>query len=100
MPGSGTWAALAVGLVSGDWDDEARELAQKGVERERAGMPPTSEIDASLATRTPIKGATCSTPFAGILSASTERHDRDLIIVRGPGSPGGACDLGSIIRGW
>ena len=50
------YAAIAVGLASGDWNDEARELAEKGVERERAGSPPAAEVDAALNTSTPIKG--------------------------------------------
>ncbi len=50
------YAAIAVGLASGDWNDEARELAEKGIERERANSPPAAEIDASLNTSTQIKG--------------------------------------------
>ena len=49
-------SALAEGLTGGDWDGQARRLAEKGLECERAGRPSTAEIDAALATRTPIKG--------------------------------------------
>ena len=49
-------SALAEGLARGDWDGEARRLAEKGLECERAGRPSTTQIDAALATRTPIKG--------------------------------------------
>jgi hypothetical protein len=50
------FGALAVGLASGDWNDQARELAEKGLERERAGTPPTAQIDRALDTPTPLKG--------------------------------------------
>jgi Flp pilus assembly protein TadD len=50
------FGALAVGLASGDWDDQARDMVEKGLERERAGTPPTAEIDAAFGTRIPIKG--------------------------------------------
>jgi hypothetical protein len=50
------FGALAVGLVSGDWDDQATELALKGLERERSGTPPTDQIDATLAKLGPFKG--------------------------------------------
>jgi hypothetical protein len=49
-------AALAEGLTSGRWDGEAQRLAEKGIERERAGTPSTAQIDAALATTTPIRG--------------------------------------------
>lgn len=49
-------SAMAEGLTSGDWDGEARRFAEKGLECERAGHPSTAQIDAALATRTPIKG--------------------------------------------
>jgi hypothetical protein len=50
------FSALAEGLTSGDWNGEAKRLADKGLECERAGRPSTARIDAALATRTPIKG--------------------------------------------
>jgi hypothetical protein len=50
------FSALAEGLTSGDWNGEAKRLAEKGLECERAGHPSTATIDAALATRTPIKG--------------------------------------------
>ncbi len=49
-------SALAEGLTSGDWKGEARKLAERGLECERAGHPSTAQVDAALATRTPIKG--------------------------------------------
>ena len=48
--------ALAVGLVSGDWDDQANDLAEQGLTRERAGSPPSAQIDATLASLSPITG--------------------------------------------
>ncbi|HZW34690.1 MAG TPA: hypothetical protein VFF52_28450 [Isosphaeraceae bacterium] len=50
------FSAMAEGLASGDWDGAAKKLAEQGLERERAGTPPTAQIDAALATRAPIKG--------------------------------------------
>ena len=50
------FGALAVGLVSGDWDDQATDLAEKGLARERAGTPSSAEIDATLARLAPITG--------------------------------------------
>ena len=50
------FSALSEGLTSGNWDGEAKRLAEKGLECERAGHPSTATIDAALATRTPIKG--------------------------------------------
>jgi TolA-binding protein len=50
------FGALATGLTSGDWNGEAKQFVEKGIERERAGTPPTAQIDAALATRTPIQG--------------------------------------------
>jgi hypothetical protein len=49
-------SALAEGLTSGDWDGLAKRLAEKGLERERAGTPSTAQIDTALATRTSTKG--------------------------------------------
>jgi hypothetical protein len=49
-------SAMAEGLTSGNWDGTAKKLAEKGLERERAGTPPAARIDAALATRTPIRG--------------------------------------------
>jgi hypothetical protein len=49
-------SALAEGLTGGDWNGQAKRLAEKGLECERAGRPSTGRIDAALATRTPIKG--------------------------------------------
>jgi hypothetical protein len=42
-------AALATGLATNNWDGEAKRLADKGVERERAGTPSSSRIDSALA---------------------------------------------------
>ena len=50
------FGALAAGLTSGDWNGEAKQFVEKGIERERAGTPPTAQIDAALTTRTPIEG--------------------------------------------
>ena len=50
------FGAIAVGLVSGDWEDRAKELAEKGLDRECAGTPPGPVIDAALATRVPLLG--------------------------------------------
>jgi len=44
--------ALATGLATNNWDGEARRLADKGVERERAGTPSSSRIDSALARLT------------------------------------------------
>lgn len=49
-------SALAEGLTKGNWQGEPQRLAEKGLECERAGNPPTADIDAALATHTPIKG--------------------------------------------
>lgn len=49
-------SALAEGLTKDDWTGEARRLADRGLECERAGHPDTARIDAALATTTPIKG--------------------------------------------
>ena len=40
------YAALANGLATGQWRGETETLVNKGVERERAGTPSASEIDA------------------------------------------------------
>jgi hypothetical protein len=45
-----------VGLASGDWEDETRDLVEKGLNRERAGTLPAAQIDAAVATDTPIEG--------------------------------------------
>ncbi len=50
------FGALAAGLTSGDWNGEAKQFVEKGIERERAGTPPTAQIDAVRVTRTPIEG--------------------------------------------
>jgi hypothetical protein len=49
-------SAPAEGPTSGNWDGEAKRLAEKGLECERAGHPSTARIDAAPATHTPIKG--------------------------------------------
>ncbi len=49
-------SALAEGLTKDDWTGEARRLADRGLECERAGHPDTARIDVALATTTPIKG--------------------------------------------
>jgi hypothetical protein len=41
-------SALAYGLSSGKWDGRAKQLAQHGVECERAGHPSSDQIDAAL----------------------------------------------------
>ncbi len=48
--------SLATGMATGKWDGEAKSFAEKGIERERAGTPPSAEIDTLLATRSSIKG--------------------------------------------
>jgi hypothetical protein len=48
-------SALAEALTSGDWNGEAKKLAEKGLECERNGTPSTDQIDAALATRAPLK---------------------------------------------
>lgn len=40
------YAALSYGLASGDWGETTANMAKKGVEREKAGTPKSSEIDA------------------------------------------------------
>ena len=50
------FAALAVGLASGDWNDEAKDLAERGIECERAGTPSSGVVDSTLATRGPAEG--------------------------------------------
>lgn len=40
------YAALSYGLASGEWGETTVNLAKKGVEREKAGTPKSSEIDA------------------------------------------------------
>ncbi len=49
-------SALAEGLTKDDWTGEARRLADRGLECERAGHPDAARIDTALATTTPIKG--------------------------------------------
>jgi K+-transporting ATPase c subunit len=46
------YAALANGLATGQWTGQTEELVKKGVERERAGTPKASEIDAALSDLT------------------------------------------------
>jgi hypothetical protein len=43
------FAALARGLGTGVWTGETEELVKKGVDLEKAGTPPASEIDAAFA---------------------------------------------------
>jgi TolA-binding protein len=50
------FAALAAGLARGNWDGEAKQLVEKGIECERHGTPSTAKIDSALATRVPIEG--------------------------------------------
>jgi hypothetical protein len=50
------FAALAAGLTTGNWEGEAKQFVDKGVERERSGSPSTAEVDAALKTRVPIEG--------------------------------------------
>lgn len=47
------FSALARGLTTGDWQGETRTLLTRGIERERAGTPPTPVIDQSLSDLEP-----------------------------------------------
>ncbi|HEU5116570.1 MAG TPA: tetratricopeptide repeat protein, partial [Isosphaeraceae bacterium] len=40
--------ALATGLSTGDWKEAAPRLARQGIEREKAGTPPSDKIDEAL----------------------------------------------------
>jgi phage host-nuclease inhibitor protein Gam len=50
------FGALAIGLETGDWNDRATDFAEKGAACERAGTPPSAQIDAQLASLAPITG--------------------------------------------
>lgn len=42
------YAALSFGISQGDWGESTMNLVKKGVEREKAGTPPSAEIDAAF----------------------------------------------------
>jgi len=42
------YAALARGFATGDWKGETERLVMRGVDQEKAGSPPKSEIDAAF----------------------------------------------------
>ena len=48
--------ALADGLTTGSWSGRPERLVGEGLARERAGTPPTSVIDATLADLTDAQG--------------------------------------------
>lgn len=50
------FAALSNGFATGKWDGKTAELVQKGIEREKAGSPGASEIDAAFRDLTPATG--------------------------------------------
>jgi TolA-binding protein len=50
------YAALSRGLATGDWKGDTERLANRGVDREKAGTPPKAEIDAAFADLTPEIG--------------------------------------------
>jgi hypothetical protein len=50
------YSALAIGLTTGDWSRSARELAEHGVECERAGTPERNQIDAAFSGLTDAQG--------------------------------------------
>ncbi len=50
------YAALSTGLKTGDWTGAARELVERGLNCEQAGMPEKDEIDASLTGLTEAQG--------------------------------------------
>jgi len=50
------YAALSRGFATGDWKGETERLANRGVERERAGTPPKAEIDSTFADLTQETG--------------------------------------------
>ena len=71
------FGALAVGLASGDWDDEARHLVEKGLERERAGTPPAAAIDAALVTPPAHKGRA----LAQLAAPASAQHQPHTVIM-------------------
>jgi K+-transporting ATPase ATPase C chain len=50
------FAAIANGLATRKWDGLTEELVTKGMERERAGSPPTAVIDAAFSDLTKATG--------------------------------------------
>jgi len=46
------YAALSRGFATGDWKGETEKLANRGVEREKAGTPPKAEIDSTFSDLT------------------------------------------------
>jgi tetratricopeptide (TPR) repeat protein len=50
------YAALSYGLATGDWGKMTETMVQEGVNREKAGKPAKSEIDAAVAGLTKETG--------------------------------------------
>ncbi|MBX6314705.1 MAG: hypothetical protein IRY99_17590, partial [Isosphaeraceae bacterium] len=50
------YSALARGFATNDWTGETQRLAERGVERERAGTPDSAAIDKALAGLTKATG--------------------------------------------
>lgn len=50
------YSALAHGFTTGKWDGDTKHLVEQGADRERAGMPSTSQIDAAFAGLSTIQG--------------------------------------------
>jgi TolA-binding protein len=50
------YAALSRGFATGDWKGETEWLANRGVEREKAGTPSKAEIDTTFDDLTPATG--------------------------------------------
>ncbi len=50
------YAALSYGLSTGDWNEGAARLVEKGIAREEAGTPQTSRIDVEFRDLTSANG--------------------------------------------
>ena len=50
------YSALAHGFATGGWDGDTRRFVEQGAERERAGLPSTSQIDTTFAGLSQIQG--------------------------------------------
>ena len=50
------FSALAHGLATGQWDGETKRFVVQGADRERAGSPTASRIDAAFADLSPAQG--------------------------------------------
>lgn len=50
------YSALAVGMTTGDWNHSARELVERGIKCERAGMPERNQIDVAFTGLTESQG--------------------------------------------